>query len=183
MDFPIVIQLDETEKVLHDSLCWDLEVLSRMEYEERVEQLGMMGQLAESLIRRKAVPKARLDYFIAPEMNVGGHGKSRKEVFEKNGTPGLEILRHPHFMAYLRYFIYGPDLPETTIRGFCQIVEEDAGTSGMLLDQVKSYVRKEVRDRGLSPSHAAEEFFKLANEIGRSDLAENIRSAAKRVRA
>ena len=32
----------------------------------------------------------------------------------------------------------------------------------MILDQIKAYVRKEVRGKGLNPRHAAEEFFKLA---------------------
>lgn len=93
------------------------------------------------------------------------------------------ILRHPHFMAYLRYFICGPDLPKPVVEVFCKVVEDDADTSGMVLDQIKAFVRKAVRDRGLAPGHAADEFYKLAHEIDRGDLAENVRSAAKSVRS
>ncbi len=183
MNSPSTVQLDETEKALYDSICWDLDALLRMEKEEQHEQLEKMGKLAESLIRRNAVPKVRTSYFTDPAMNIGGHGKSRKDIFERNGTQGMAILRHHNFMTYLRYFINGPDLPKPTILGFCQVIEEDAGTSGMVLDQLKSYVKKEVRNRGMEPSRAAEEFFKLAHEVGRPELAENVRSAARGARA
>jgi len=183
MSSPSTVQLDETEKALYDSICWGLDALLRMEREEQHEQLERMGKLAESLIQRNAVPKVRMRCFTDSSMNIGGHGKSRKDIFERNGTQGTAILRHHDFMAHLRYFINGPDLPKPTILGFCQIIEEDAGTSGMVLDQLKSYVKKEVRNRGMEPSYAAEEFFKLAHEIGSPELAENGRSAARCVRA
>ncbi|HZC22783.1 MAG TPA: hypothetical protein VE866_05540, partial [Candidatus Binatia bacterium] len=44
----------------------------------------LMTELAEQLLQRKAVPEVRLRYFIDPECNPGGRGKSRKDVFEKN---------------------------------------------------------------------------------------------------
>jgi len=123
-----------------------------------------------------------LAYFTDPRMNVGGYGKSRQQVFEDNGTSGRDILCHADFMDYLRYFIYGPDLPPDTIRGFCKIIEDDVGTSGMVLNQITAYVRKEVRSKGLNPADAANEFFKLAHEIGKPTLAQSVRSAAKSVR-
>jgi hypothetical protein len=52
----------------------------------------------------------------------------------------------------------------------------------MVLDQIKKFVRKEVRDRRLSVSEAPDEFFKLAHEIGKHHLADSVRSAAKSVR-
>jgi hypothetical protein len=39
-----------------------------------------------------------------------------------------------------------------------------------------------VRGKGLDPGHAAEEFFKLAHEIGKPSLADSVRSAAKSVK-
>lgn len=176
------VKLNAEEQMLFDSICWELDELDRKDYDERVECLEKLGQLAESLLDRKAIPKVRLDWFIEPKMNAGVRGKSRKQVFEKNGTSGKDILRHSRFMAHLRYFIDGPDLPEDTIRDFCKIIDDDAGTSGMVLDRITAFVRKEVRDRALAPGYAAEEFFKLAYEIGKPDLAENVRAAAKSVR-
>lgn len=172
--------LNADEQALYDSICWNINELVRRD--DRFEQFEKMGELADSLLERKAIPGVRLAYFTDAEMNAGGHGKSRQQVFEKNGTTGRDILRHPHFMAYLRYFISGPDLPKSVVEGFCKVIEDDAGTSGMVLDQIKAFVRKAVRDRGLDPGHAADEFYKLAHEIDRGDLAESVRSAAKSVR-
>ncbi len=174
------VKLTAEEQALFDAICWDLDELGKKD--DRIDHLEKMGELAEALLERDAIPKVRVAYFADPEMNVGGYGKSREQVFEKNGTSGRDILRHPHFMAYLRYFIYGPDLPKDTIRGFCKIIEDDAGTSGMVLDQIRALVRKEVRDKGLNPGHAADEFFKLAHEINKPNLAESARSAAMSAR-
>jgi hypothetical protein len=174
------VRLTDEEQALFEGICWDLNKLARMD--DRIDHLERIAELAESLFKRNAIPEVRVAYFMDPSMNVGGHGKLRQEVFEKNGTSGRDILRHPHFMDYLRYFIYGPDLPASTIRGFFQIIEDDVGTSGMVLDQIRAYVRKEVRDKQLNPGHAADEFFKLAHEIGEPTLAESVRSAAKNVR-
>ncbi len=175
------VKMNKKEQALFNAICWNLDELGRKDYEGRVDSLEKMGQLAESLLKRKAIPRVRVEWFVDPKINAGGYGKSRKQVFEKNGTSGKEIFRHPHFMEYLRYFIYGPDLPKQTISGFCKIIEDEAGTSGMVLKQIKAFVRKEVRE-GLTPGHAAEEFFKLAHEIGKPSLADSVRSAAKSVR-
>jgi len=174
-----IVRLKKKEQVLFDAICWDLDELRRKDYQDRIACFEKMGQLAESLFARDAIPNARVEWFTNPKINAGGHGKSRRQVFEKNGTTGRDILRHPHFMEYLRYFMNGPDLPKDTIRGFCQIIEDDRGTSGMVLDQIRAYVRREVRDKGLNPSHAADEFFKLAHEIGEPTLAASVRAASK----
>jgi len=174
-----VVKLNKKEQALFDGICWDLDELSRKD--DAVDHLERLGQLAESLLRRKAIPQHRVDYFFEPGMALGLYGKSPRQVFENNGTRGADILRHPHFMHHLRYFIFGPDLPKDTIAGFCLIIEEDVGTSGMVLDQICRYVRKEVREKNL-PSDAATEFCKLAYEIDRPLLASSVRSAAMQVK-
>ena len=174
------VKMNAQEQALFDGICWAPGQMK--EGDDKSDHLEKMAELAESLFKRNAVPKVRLAYFTDPKMNIGGHGRSRKQVFEKNGTSGRDILRHPHFMAYLRYFICGPDLPPDTIQGFCKIIEDDTGTSGEMLDQINAFVRKEVRDKGLNFKHAAEEFFKLAHEVGEPTLAESVRYAAKTAR-
>jgi hypothetical protein len=179
-----IVKLNKKEQALFDAICWDLGELGRKDYQDRdyqdrIECLEKLGQLAESLLKREAIPKVRVDWFASRKINAGGYGKSRKEVFERNGTTGRDILRHPHFMEYLRYFMNGPDLPKSTIRGLCKIIEEDRGTSGMVLNQIRAYVRKEVREKKLNPGYAADEFFKLAHEIGEPTLAASVRAAAK----
>ena len=159
------VKLDGKEQELADAICWDLNQLNKLDYNKRIQIFENMGQLAESLLGRSAVPSQRIKYLTDPEMFIGGYGKSRKDVFERNGIVGREIFHHPDFMKYLTYFMNGPDLPEETIDGFCRIIEEDRGTSGEVLDQIMAYVRKEIRERHLSKHVVAEEFFKLAYEI------------------
>ena len=134
--------------------------------------------LTKALVKRGAIPEHRLNYFTDPEFNIGTK-MSRQEVFERNGTKGDEILEHPHFLKYLYYFIHGPNLPKPVIEGFCKIVDDDRGTSGMVMDQMHRYVRKEIRDRGLTRWEAAEEFYKLALDCGLYvDRAKGVRRAA-----
>lgn len=47
------------------------------------------------------------------------------------------------------------------IRSFSKIIEDDAGTSGMVLDQIRVLVRNEPQERDLDSCHAAEDFLKL----------------------
>lgn len=177
------VDLSETEKLLHDEIVWDIASTLSWDHAARLANLDRIGRLARSLIGRKAIPAVRLAYFTDPDLNAGGHGNSRRDVFERNGTAGDAILSHPHFAKYLLYFIHGPDLLPEVVAGFVKILDDDAGTSGEVLDQIRAYVRRQVRDRGMEPGHAAEEFFKLAHEVGRDDLAESVRAAAKRVKA
>lgn len=68
--------------------------------------------LMKSLLDREAIPDPRLKYFLDPEYNTAKTTLSRKQVFEKNGTRGDDILTHPHFKSYLEYFINGADMAE-----------------------------------------------------------------------
>lgn len=137
--------------------------------------------LARSLLARRAIPKVRVRYFFDPKLNIGGHGKSRKQVFEANGTSGDAILSHGNFLKYLKYFIFGPDLPDTTIDKFIKILVDDLGSSGEVLEQLRRFVRAETRRlRSERPQDFAEEFFKLALESGLDvGLAGSIRDAAR----
>jgi hypothetical protein len=79
--------------------------------------------------------------------------------------------------------IHGPQLPAATIAGFRRILEEDAGTTGMIQDQVRAFARAEVRRRGLDRHDAAEAFFMLTLECGEDvGLAASVRAAALSVR-
>lgn len=176
------VKLSKKEQALFDAISWKSDRLARTDHTAELESLEKMGQLTESLLKRDAVPHVRLKWFADPEMNSAGRNSSIKQVFEKNGTKGKAIYRHPHFEKVLWYFIHGPKLPSDTIEAFCSIIEDDAGTSGMVLNQVKAFVRKEVRDKGLDRKSAADEFYKLAHEIDEPQWAELARSAAMSVR-
>ena len=138
--------------------------------------------LVESLRERQAILEVRLRVFFDPAYAETGN-KSCEEVFESNGTSGRDIYRHPRFIPYLRYFIYGPDLPKPAIEGLCKILNDDAGTTGMVMDQYRKYARLCVRKYGLDRGKAATEFFRLGIEIGMElDAARTLRNAAKSAR-
>jgi hypothetical protein len=145
------------------------------------------GELAADLIerllaRQDAIPAHRIAYFTEPEFNIGGRGRSRKERFEQNLTSG-SMYEHPHFLAYLRYFIHGPDLPEEVIENFAAKVE-DCGqvTSGDIIPLAK-HARQLTRSHGLNARDASDEFYKLALEHGLdSGYAEIIRKQVRAIR-
>lgn len=174
---PEPVALTPEEQALFDRIDFDLSG----EYDSRIASLVAAADLAESLLRRGAIPEVRRRYLTDPDLNVGGRGKSRITVFEGNGRHGREILEHPHFLKYLRYFLFGPDLPKSTIERFRNILIDDAGTSGMMLDQLCRSARAEARLLGRCD--AGEEFFKLALECGVDEgVARSVRDAAMRAR-
>jgi hypothetical protein len=140
-----------------------------------------MESLLKSLIKRKAIPEIRLRVFTDPKY-AETRNKSPKQIFESKGVCAKEIYRHPHFIKHLRYFINGPDLPQTVISGFCKILNDDAGTSGEILDQRHRFVRSCVRKYKLDRHSAASNFFKLAIELGIDHDAYGIRTAAMSTR-
>ncbi|HWI80715.1 hypothetical protein [Ramlibacter sp.] len=141
-----------------------------------------MVALSESLFKRGAIPEVRLLYFTDPERNPGGRGKSRQQIFEKNGTSGAEILAHPHFMKYLEYFVYGPDLPAAVIAKFKEAASFSGYLTGGDVNDLVPEARAAVRAAGLNPHDAADEFHKLALECGAvPSSAESIRKLVRAV--
>jgi hypothetical protein len=143
-----------------------------------------MQALMAALLERNAIPLARRKFFTDPAWFIGGHGLCHLQVFEKNGTRGDDIFRHPHFVKYLRYFIYGPDLPKDIIARFQKKVGDCGSpfTSGDAIT-VADFARDLTRSHGLQPHNAAEEFFKLALDCGLDpEDARTVRDSVKRVR-
>lgn len=142
-----------------------------------------MAALTESLLERDAIPEVRLLYFTDPERNPGARGKSRQQIFEKNGTSGTAIFAHGNFLKYLEYFIYGPNLPPSIIAKFRETMSFSGYlTAGDINDLVPG-ARAAVRSAGLNPHYAAEEFHKLALECGAMpSSAESIRKSILTVR-
>jgi hypothetical protein len=140
--------------------------------------------LTQSLLKRKAIPELRLRYFADPKLNIRGRGKSRKEVFEANGIEGEAMFRHPHFLPYLKYFIFGPDLPAEAITPFICVIEEELGSSGMILNQLCRVARAKTRRLTREKrQNAPEEFFKLSLEAGlNSGMARSIRDVVRNSR-
>ncbi|MEL6110126.1 MAG: hypothetical protein AAFU85_29280 [Planctomycetota bacterium] len=141
-----------------------------------------MEALMHALGTRKAIPEPRLKIFGDPAYAESGK-KSRMQVFESNGTSGNDIFRHPHFLPYLHYFVAGPRLPDDVMGGLCKILNEDMGTSGMVMGEYCRFARESVRRYQLDRTNAATEFFRLGVEIGMElHDARTLRRAAKSTR-
>ena len=138
--------------------------------------------LMRSLINRNAIPDIRLRYFKDPNLN--SHiKKSHQQIFEQNGTTGIAIFRHQGFIPFLKYFVFGPDLPDPVIEGFIQIVEREQYISGSDMPGLEKFARDETRRFDLVPHKASEEFYKLSLECGiNKDLSQMIRNAIHTIR-
>jgi hypothetical protein len=145
--------------------------------------LEPMSLLANCILGRGAVPEVRIAYFTDPDFHPGGRGKSRKDVFQRNGTSGDEILCHPNFLKYLEYFIFGPDLPAPVVEKFRSEASFSGHLTGGDINDLAPYARSCVRSYGLAPHYAAEEFYKLAAECGAMPtFAETIRNSVRAVK-
>jgi hypothetical protein len=123
-------------------------------------------RLMKSLIARKAIPEVRMRYFTDADFNVGGRGRSRAQIFEKNGTCGEAIFRHPHFLKYMHYFLYGPDLPPQVIEAFQKKIADIGFVTSSDIIPLGAFGRQLARAKRLDSGDPAEEFFKLALDCG-----------------
>lgn len=123
-------------------------------------------QLTLALAGRDAIPEHRWRWLNDPEYNIGGLGSSRKDVFERNGAAGDNILRHAHFLPCLRYFIFGPDLPLSVIAAFGERVRICGTVTSSDVVPLGRFARHHARAAGLERVSSGEEFFKLALEHG-----------------
>ena len=139
--------------------------------------------LVRSLSERGAVPQKRLSYWNDPDYHPGRLKASRQGVFERNRCVGEDIYTHPHFLAHLRYFLFGADLSDAVIAAF----EEGVGnpkwvTSGDTAPMGK-LARELTRRYGLDKSNAAEEFFKRCIDLGLGlSTACSVRQAVQQIR-
>jgi len=177
------IELTEREKVLVSHIDFNPSTSSHNADSWR-PIADAMEELMRSLLERNAIPEARRKFFSDPTFFIGGHGSSHLRVFERNGTRGDAIFRHPHFVKYLRYFVYGPDLPKPVIEAFQQKVI-DCGTPFTSGDSItlRDFARHLTRSHGLAAGDAAEEFYKLALDCGLdAGDARSVRDVVKKLR-
>lgn len=146
-------------------------------YKDLIEQSDISGSwlknnLADTMMnlfvmiqKRDVIPEIRMKVFTDPEYSEH-RNISPKQVFEKNGQYGSDLLRHPDFLKYLTYFIFGPDLPNNFIIEFCDNVEKDNLFGPEVTDDFLKKLRKNVNEFNLSKQQRSTEIFRLALEIG-----------------
>jgi hypothetical protein len=123
--------------------------------------------LLQSLRERGAIPTHRIEYFTNPEYKRGGRTKgSWQDLFERHNE-GVEVFEHPHFKQHLRYFLFGPDLPDEAILEFEREIPSNpewiSGSDG--IDLGKKAI-KIARAHNIQKHKAADNFFKLCLDIG-----------------
>lgn len=160
-----VVSLTEKELELCRQICFS-SISDKPSDIELRQSIEPAYELAKSLLERKAIPLIRIQYFKDPEFNINGRGKSRKNIFEQNGTKGESILRHPHFHPFLRYFIFGPDLPSNIIEEFNLLVNECEPVTSGDFEKFCNLARQQIRNFSIDKDTAAEEYFKLCLELG-----------------
>ncbi len=93
-----------------------------LNYDRLSGQTQFVVQLMESLLDRGAIPEIRLLYWNDPEYKVGRPKISHKGLFERSHDSDAAIYEHANFLDYLRYFIFGAQLPEKAIAEFEEVV-------------------------------------------------------------
>jgi hypothetical protein len=139
--------------------------------------------LLKLLGERSAIPKERLNYWNEPRYNPGTIKASRKGLFERNGCRGSEIYTHPHFVRYLRHFLFGPELPDAVIAAFEEKVGNPEWVTSSDIVPIGKCARDLTRKHCLNKSDAHEEFFKLCLDMGLGrSTAESVMRSVKQVR-
>jgi len=139
--------------------------------------------ILQSLSERDGIPEVRLRYWNDPDYYKGRLKTSHRGVFERNGTRGSEIYIHPHFIPFLRYFLFGADLPDAVITAFEEKVGNPQWVSSSDIVPIGKCARDLTRQYLLPVSDTPEEFFKLCLDMGLSlMIAESVMRAVKQVR-
>jgi hypothetical protein len=117
------------------------------------------------LTKRGAIPAHRIEYFTNPDYKPGRIKGSRQDLFEKHNE-GVEVFEHPNFKQHLRYFLFGPDLPDKAILEFEEGITNPDWISGSDGIDLGKKAIKIARKYGIQKHEAADNFFKLALDIG-----------------
>jgi hypothetical protein len=170
------IELTEEEQDLAVKIVFDLTAV-QLKYEQAVDNGERAATLIKSLLSREAIPDSRQRYFADPSYNASNPKASRASLFLRNVGTWDGLYRHPHFLPYLKYFLYGADLPIALKESFQKKAQDD----WVKPDQLVQHVRFLVRSFGLMSdfeSHKLPDaFYQLALDC------ECEESAARQVRA
>jgi hypothetical protein len=158
------IELTPEERALSDRLILDQSDL-RGDCDLAIQNGERACQLMKLLLARNAIPEPRLKYFNDPSYRKGYPRGSRRQLFERNNTSGDEIYRHANFLAHLRYFLLGANLPQRVIDDFSAKVLScgHVGPSDAL--DLGKYARNLIR-KWDPISHDAEAFYQLTLDCG-----------------
>jgi len=176
------IELAPAEQKLAEQIIFDV-LQKPLEYEETLENSERAAALMRMLTERKAIPEQRLRYFTDADYNPGRGKESRFTYFRNNAGSTDEVLRHPHFLPYLHYFIYGTDLPTELKQEFLKKAEDFWVKSGELAKFAQQLVRKYKLERHPMNYRLKEVFYQLSLDCGCTEgTARSVREAVMKVK-
>lgn len=176
------IELTPEELAIVGQMTFDQTAFQR-DHDRYVRNADLAYKLCASLLERGGIPDHRLRYFTDPEYFEGGRGKSRQQGYERHGTSGDDILRHPNFLKHLRYFIFGTELSDAISSRFASAVKECGMVTSGDIAPLGATARQLARAYRLERTMAADEFYKLSLDLGLSTMtAGSIRSSVLQLR-
>ncbi len=176
------IELTPAEQDLASKIIFD--VLNHpMEDDEWQENGERASALMQRLMEREAIPEPRRRYFTDPEYNPNRGKESRFTYFKRNAGSADKVLRHPHFLPYLHYFIYGADLPPALKHEFEQKASDYWIKGSDLAKFAQHLVRKYNIERHPTNYRLKDDFYQLALDAGcDEETARRVRDAATKVK-
>lgn len=118
---------------------------------------------------RNAIPQHRLDYFENPEFRRGLRLKgSHRSLFDRSQpATDIEVYQNPGFLKYLRYFLFGAQLPPEVIKQFkAAVMSKMPPINGSDALELAQTAKDLVNQYRWEPGEAGEEFFKLCLDCG-----------------
>ena len=176
------IELTPQERALLDQI--ELDALALRDQAHWQSNSDLVVALFQSLSERDAVPAHRWKCFADASYNIGGRGSSVLDHFKRNGNQGEEIIRHPHFLKHLKFFLFGPNLPVAVLTAFQREVDDCFGhVTSSDVPKLSAAASRITRAHRLEPREASEEFFRLGLENGLSPgYAVSIRDKVRAIR-
>ena len=180
------VELTEEEKALVGSMLMHVPKFGDVR-DIYTRNADKVVDLLDSLLGRGAIPQVRMRYWTDPEYCTAPGKSSHAGLFARNGRTDHEVYRNLRFLPYLRYFLFGCELPNAVIEDF------ESGLAGEHItpkwftsgdhEPMWKLVRKVTRKHELEKRWAAEEFLKLCLDLGFDiDVARSVRNAVMKVR-
>ncbi len=172
------IELTDSERELAEKIVFDRDKYYSLECKDVILNGELSFILMQSLREREAIPIPRWKYFIDPTYNVSNRKRSKMEIFRQTEGSEQKMYCHGAFaMKYLRYFIFGANLPDVVKDEFLAHSQEFLISSEDLLKLARTQVRRE----GLKGRF--EEFYQLALDCGRPQWeAASVREAVMKIK-
>jgi len=175
------IKLTEAERELASKIVFDLDNV-RLEYEQTIENGELAAALMESLMDRKAIPENRLRYFMDPDYNPRNSRSSRADIFLRNAGTVEEMYQDLDFVPFLRYFVFGADLPPVIKEAFAK-ARKDSFKQAQLIQLTRDLVRNSGLVRYPQNHKLNDAFYQLALDCGCEEWdARAVRDAVMRVK-